>query len=131
MMTTPKSEPGLGELFGALARGTGLLVRQEVELASSELSDKTTHAARAVGVIAAGGALVHAGLAGLMVALAVVLASTIPLWASALTVGGVVAATGYAVLLLGLRTLKRIAPVPEQTAQTLKDDKVWVEEQLR
>jgi hypothetical protein len=126
-----KSEPSVGELLGALARDSGALVRQEVQLASSEMVTKTSRAARAVGVIAAGGALMHAGLLALMLALCVGLAEIIPIWLSALTGGVAVAAAGFAVVQVGLRALKHIDPVPQQAVKTIKDDAVWAKEQLR
>jgi uncharacterized membrane protein YqjE len=131
MTASLESEPSVAQLFGALARGTGLLARQEVQLATSELAEKTARTGRAVGVIAAGGALVHAGLLGLMVALAIVLASSIPLWAAAFVVGSGVLLIGCGVLGLGLKTLRHVDVALARTAQTLLDDKRWAEEKLR
>jgi hypothetical protein len=128
--TVAKSEPSVGELLGALARDTGVLVRQEVQLASSEMATKTSGAARAVSVIAAGGALIHAGFMALIFALFIGLADIVPIWLSALVAGAVVVAAGFAVAQRGLRALKHIDPVPRQAMKTLKVDAVWAKEQL-
>ena len=40
------TERSVGELFGDLATETGTLVRQEIHLASRELSQKASHAGR-------------------------------------------------------------------------------------
>ncbi|MDP9001659.1 MAG: phage holin family protein [Myxococcota bacterium] len=132
-MMVAKSDPSVGELLGALARDTGVLVRQEVQLASNEMTQKIATAARSVGLIAAGGALVHAGLLALIGALCVGLVTMmmIPVWLSALVVGLAIAGIGYALVQMGLNSLKRLNPVPQQTVRTLKDDAVGAKEQLR
>ena len=45
-MQARKDERSLGDLFGELARDMGVLVRQEVGLATTEMTHKATHAAR-------------------------------------------------------------------------------------
>ena len=54
-MHTLNDERSLGELFGDLTRDMGVLVRQEVGLATVEMSHKASRAAGDVAVIAAGG----------------------------------------------------------------------------
>jgi uncharacterized membrane protein YqjE len=131
-MTSPaKSEQSVGELLSALAHETGVLVRQEVKLASSEMTAKTVTVGRALGMIGVGGAFAHAGLLALMAALFVGLARVIPLWLSALVVGVVILGVGYALVQKGLSALKHLDPVPQQTMSTLKDDRHWVKEQVR
>jgi hypothetical protein len=125
------AQPSVGELLGALARDTGVLVRQEVRLASTELAAKTSNATKAVGVVAAGGALAHAGFLALMSALVLGLSTLIPLWVSALIVGLVIAGAGYGVIRMGVHALRVISPVPQQAVMTLKDDAVWAKEQVR
>src|ERR1044071_5462470 len=96
MMTERKEERSLGELFAELANETSTLVRQEVELAKTEITQKATQAGRDVGMIGAGGAIAYAGLLAVMAAIIVVLGQFIPLWLSALIVGLVVIGIGYA-----------------------------------
>lgn len=125
------AEPTVGELLGALARDTGVLVRQEVRLASTELAVKTSSATKAVGVIATGGALAHAGFLALMSALVLGLSTLIPLWVSVLVVGLAIAGGGYAVIRIGIQALRAIGPVAQQTVTTIKEDVIWAKEQLR
>jgi len=54
-MQTRKDDRSLGELFGDLARDMGVLVRQEVGLATTEMTHKATRMARNVAVVAVGG----------------------------------------------------------------------------
>jgi hypothetical protein len=72
-MAAPKDDRSIGELFAELSRETSVLVRKEVELATTEMTAKLRTAGTQAGVVAAGGALVHAGLlvllAGIVIAL--------------------------------------------------------------
>jgi hypothetical protein len=129
MQSAPQERP-LGELFKELAGETATLVRQEVQLATTELTAKATRAGKDVALIGAGGALAHAGLMILLGALVLALGTLIPLWVAALLVGVVVVGAGYALVQRGLTALKQIDPAPKHTIQTLKEDKLWVKEQL-
>lgn len=119
----------LGELFSELANETTMLVRQEIQLARTEMTQKATQAGKDVGMIGAGGALAYAGLLALIAALIIGLGELIPLWLSALIVGLVVVGVGYLLIQRGLTALKQIDPKPQQTIQSLQEDKEWVKEQ--
>jgi hypothetical protein len=126
-----REERSLGELFAELASETSTLVRQEFQLAKTELSQKAAHAGRNAGLIGAGGAVAYAGLLALVAAAIIGLGYFIPLWLSALIVGLVAAGIGYALLQTGLSALKRMDPTPRQTVESLREDKEWAKEQLR
>jgi xanthine/uracil permease len=131
-MTQDRSdERSLGDLFAELASETSTLVRQEIRLATAEMSQKAARAGRNVGLIGAGGALAYAGLLALVAAAIFGLAYFIPMWLSALIVGLVIVGIGYALIQMGLSALKRLDPMPRQTVETLKEDKEWAKEQLR
>lgn len=130
-MTQRGDERSIGELFAELANETTTLVRQEILLAKTEMTEKATGAARDIGMIGAGGALAYAGLLALIAALIAGLGSFMPVWLSALIVGVVVIGVGYALIQRGLTAIKRISPMPQQTVQTLKEDKEWAKEQTR
>lgn len=129
-MSTAKPEPSLGDLFGQLAQDTGTLVRQEVQLAKVEITNKVTTAGRNVGLIVAGGALALAGFLVLLAAAVAALGTVIPVWAAALVVGGAVLGIGAALAMKGVGALHRLDPVPEKTVQTMKDNQTWVKEQM-
>lgn len=126
-----KTEASVGELLSTLARGTGTLVRREVELASTELAGKARGAATHVAMLGAGGVFVLAGLVALMTAAVLGLAPFVPMWASALGIGGVALVVGGVLLTRGARALLDFDPVPRETVKTLQDDVVWAKEQLQ
>lgn len=123
-----KEEQGVGQLLGTLGRETGTLVRQEVQLASSELAAKGSRAAHALGIAAAGGALLQAGVLALMAAIVLGLGLVVPPWIAALVLGVLVSGGGYAVLQSGLSALKRVDPVPHEALHVLRADPRWAKE---
>ena len=123
-------ERPLGELFGELASETGTLVRQEVKLATAEMTAKAKSAGKDAALIGAGGALAHAGLLLILGAIVLGLGTLIPMWAAALLVGLVVIGAGYALVQKGMSALRRIDPVPQQTVATIREDKQWVQKEM-
>lgn len=131
-MQEQRQERLLGELFGDLARDTGLLVRQEVRLATTEMTHKVTRVGQSLGFLVAGGAIAYAGFLALLAALIVGLGQLgLPWWVAALLVGLVVSGAGAFMLQRGLTSLKQTDLVPRQTLETLKEDAEWVKEQAQ
>lgn len=121
----------LGELFAELAQETSTLVRQEVNLAKTEVSQKASRAGKHIGTLAAGGAVAYAGLLAILAGVIVLLDDVMPLWLSAILVGLVVALVGYFLVRRGLDALKREDLAPRQTIETLKEDQQWAKDQTR
>src|SRR5918998_2094861 len=130
-MQQSRDDRTLGELFSELAQETSALVRQEVTLAKTEMGQKASRAGRHVGVLAAGGAVAYAGLLAILAAVIVLLNNIMPLWASALLVGVVVAVVGYLLVRRALDALKREDFTPRETMETLKEDQQWAKDRTR
>ena len=124
-----RDDRSLGDLFSELAQETSTLVRQEVTLAKTEVSDKASRAGKHVGILAAGGALAYAGLLAILAAVIVLLNMVMPLWVAALLVGLVAAVVGYLLVRRGLDALKREDFTPRETIETLKEDQRWAKDQ--
>jgi len=122
----------LGELFAELSRETTTLIRQEVDLAKTEMSHKATAVGKDVGFLAAGGAVLYAGLLALIAAVVIGLGQAgLTWWVSALLVGLVVAGIGGFLVWRGLSNLKTMTMAPQETIQTLKEDARWAKEQTK
>ena len=130
-MEQQREERSLGELFADLARETSTLVRQEVALARTEMTQKVTQVARDGGTIGIGGAIAYAGFLAIVAALILGLGQVLPLWLSALIVGLVVAGVGYGVIQRGVSALKRANLTPQETIETLKEDAEWAKDQTK
>ena len=121
-----QDDRSLGELFAELSHETGILIRKEVELATTEMSAKVRVAGAHVGIVAAGGALAHAGLLVLLAALVIGLAQIgVTPWLSAVIVAILTIAIGYLLVTTGLTRLKRTSIAPTQTIETLKETASW------
>jgi hypothetical protein len=128
-MQGPRDNRSLGELFTELAQETSTLVRQEVNLAKTEMGQKASRAGKHAGILAAGGALAYAGLLAILAAVIVLLDNAMPLWLSALLVGLVVAVVGYLLIRRALDALKKEDFAPRETIETLKEDQQWAKDQ--
>jgi len=129
-MQTRRDDRSLGELFAELSRETSNLVREEVALAKAEVRKTATEAGKDVGYMAAGGFVAYAGFLALIAAVILGLGEFLPLWLAALLVGLVVAGIGYFLVQRGLSGLKNLQVAPQQTIETLKEDKEWIQDQV-
>jgi hypothetical protein len=131
-MQQNRDNRSLGELFAELSRETSTLVRQEVQLAKAEMSQTASQIGKDIGFLAVGGAVAYAGFLALIAALILgLVALGLAGWLSALIVGLVVAGVGYFLVQKGLNELKRVDLKPQQTIETLKEDKEWAKEQTK
>jgi uncharacterized membrane protein YqjE len=114
----------VGELFGQLSRDLALLVRQEAELAKTEVQAKMSRLTTDLVSLATGGIVALIGALALAAAVVLLLVDPIGLapWLAALLVGVVLGAIGYVMLQKGLRDLKGIDPTPRRTVESLKED---------
>ncbi|HXE58453.1 MAG TPA: phage holin family protein [Gemmatimonadales bacterium] len=128
-----RDERPLGELLGDLSRDMTLLLRQEVQLAKTEIGEKVGRATRDLVSLAVGGMVAWAGVLALVTALIIGLAdlAAIDAWLSALIVGAILAIVGLLMVRGGVADLKRVDPTPRRTAESLQEDVRWAKEQLR
>jgi hypothetical protein len=123
-MSPEKAEASIGQLFGSLASDTSVLVRQELRLAATEMTQKARSAARNGRTIAVGGVLLHlSGIAALVAVLAG-LQMLLPLWAAAAIVAVVLALGSMMMMQVGMRALRELDPLPQDTLSTLRPDRV-------
>ena len=128
-----RQERSIGELFGQLTQDMTLLVRQEIQLARSEMSEKLSRLATNLISVAAGGFVAYVG--GLALVAALILAlhdlANISLAISALIVGAVLTIAGYIMLKRGLTELKRVDIAPRRTVENIKDDVQSIKEDVQ
>jgi uncharacterized protein (DUF2062 family) len=129
-MQTRREDRSLGELFADLTREVGNLIRDEVALAKTEMTQKATRMGKDVGFLAVGGAVAYVGFLAILAAIILALALVLPSWLAAAIVGVVVAGPGGFLVMRGLADLKRENLAPEQTIQTLQEDATWATRQM-
>ena len=128
----PAAEPQLGDLFRQLAQDSATLVRQEMALAKAELRDNVKSVARDTAKIAVGAVLAGVGALVLVAFLVLLLGDAVgEYWAGALIVGILFVAIGAFLVMNAMKRLKQDSITPEQTLQTLKEDKQWLQSEMK
>jgi uncharacterized membrane protein YqjE len=120
-----------GELLQRLARETSVLVRQELDLAKAEMTEKGKRAGRGAAMFGAAGAVGLLALGALTACLIALLATALDhVWLAALVVTVVYGAVAGVLALMGRREVQESTPpVPEQTIDTVKEDVQWARTQ--
>jgi hypothetical protein len=119
-------ERPLGEVAKDLTTDLSLLVRQEIELAKAEMTQKGRTAAPGIGMFGGAGVVGLCAAGALTAFLVLLLSLFLPEWAAALIVGAVLAAVTYVLIRQGKERVAHAGkPVPEQTIETVKEDVEW------
>ena len=126
----------IGDLLKDLRDESSMLVRQEVALAKTELSEKAAKLGRNAGYMGVGVALAHAALILLLFGLSALLyhvlteiglSNMVSGWLSLLIVGGVTALIGYGLIQKAISAFKNESLVPEKTVNSLKENQEWLQ----
>jgi hypothetical protein len=124
-------ERSIGELFGELSQDMGMLVRQEAQLAKTEMQQKLSKVTADLVSLASGGVVALIGGLALTAMLILLLIDPVGLkpWLAALIVGLVFGILGWVLVQRGMTNLKRTDPTPRRTVESIKDDIQWAKEQ--
>ena len=123
-------QQSLSELFHQLATLAAELVRDEFALAKQEGREKLNLLRSALMPAVMGIVVGQLALMGLCAAVAIALAPVVGAWQSVLIIGVALSVISVTLLLLGVARLKRMRLKPEQTLETLEEDKKWLKQQL-
>jgi hypothetical protein len=120
-------ERSTADLVKDLTRQTSALVRQEIQLAKTEMTEKATDAGVGGAAFAGAGVAALLALGALTAFLILALATAMPAWAAALVVTVLWAIVGGALAMFGRERIRDVGgPVPEKTVETLKEDIEWL-----
>jgi Putative Actinobacterial Holin-X, holin superfamily III len=118
----------LGELLSQLTNHSAALVRDEMALAKQELVETARSLSRGITRIVLGTLIGLIALAGFAAAAAIRLADFMAPAYAALVVAGALALLGGAIAAAGIGCLKRTTLTPEQTMETLEENKEWLKD---
>ena len=119
-------EKSMGEIASELTRDLSLLVRQELELAKTEMTEKGKTAIPGLEMLGVAGATALMAAGALTACAVLVLAIFLPAWLAALLVGAMLAGGAYLLVKRGKEQVAKAgAPIPEQTIETVKEDVEW------
>jgi uncharacterized membrane protein YqjE len=126
--TAPSTDPrerGIGELVKDLASQTSTLVRQEIQLAQAEVTQKGKVAGKGAGLLAGAGVFGLLALGALTAALIALLDKAMATWVAALIVMALWAIVALALAKAGQKSLQKATPPAPQTVETVKEDIQW------
>lgn len=115
----------VSELISQVTADLSRLMRQELELAKTELREEAAKTGKAAGML--GGAGFGGYLIVVFASLALMfgLGAVMPLGWAALIVAAVWSVVSAVLYTTGRRQLRRVNPVPQQTVETVKEDVRW------
>jgi hypothetical protein len=130
-----KDERSFGQLLADLTNESTALVRNEIDLAKAEISEKVTQIGLGIAALAAGGLVLFAGFLVLLDAAVFGLAKLLepygwPALAALIVAIGTMLVGGI-VLMIGRSSLKATNLAPRRTVESLRRDKNFVKEQVR
>lgn len=111
-----RGEMGTGELVRQATQQVSELMRAELRLAVAELKDKGRHAGTGFGLFGGAGLVALYGVGVLLVAAVAALALVLPMWASALIIGGVLMLVAGVLALLGRGQTSQATPAKPEMA---------------
>ena len=127
MIAADRDGRSTSELVKDLSRQASLLVRQEIQLARTEVAEKSKRAGVGAAALAAAAVAGLLALGTLTAFLVLALDDVMPAWTAALIVGVLWAVVAVGLALYGRDKLDEVGtPVPEKTVETLKEDIEWL-----
>ncbi|HEY3568813.1 MAG TPA: phage holin family protein [Thermoanaerobaculia bacterium] len=133
-----KEDRSIGQLLKELTHESSTLLKQEVDLAKTEMSEKASRVGANLGEVAVGGGVAFLGAIALLLAVVYGLTSLlnkfmslgVAAWLAPLIVGIVLAAIGYSLIKKALATLKQESITPKRTTQSLQENKEWLKQKI-
>jgi len=130
----PPEDASMTSLVRGIINDASDLIRQEIRFARTEIKSDVRKTTRAGAVLAlgVGAACIGVVLVALMTVHLIHTLSgagdsaTIPLWGCYGIVAAVFLAVGSGVTWVGYNALQRINPMPEETAQSVKENVEWI-----
>ena len=129
---TDPREQSIGELVKDLASETSTLVRQEIDLAKAEMTERSKRTSKGAEMLAAAAVVGLLAAGALTAFLIAVLDLAMATWLAALIVTVVFAAIAGALAMTGRKQIREAAPpVPEQAIDSVKEDVQWAKTRTR
>ena len=125
----PDEPRSLGAIVSDISADLSTLVRQEMELARTELKQEARRVGKGAGMFGGAGVAGHLTLWFLSLALVYLLDNWMPVELAALIVGVVWGVVAAVLAMQGRKEMKEADPQLPKTQQSLKEDVRWAKEQ--
>ncbi|MGH8495834.1 MAG: phage holin family protein [Gammaproteobacteria bacterium] len=117
-----KEDQPVGTLLSTFANEVSTLVRQEAQLVKADLHESAADFKTGIGSLAGGAIVAFAGCLVLLLAAVYGIAQELPMWLSALIVGGAALFVGLILLARARKNLAARRLAPGQAADSLRKD---------
>lgn len=122
------SERSFSELLQAILRNVQEIMRSEVCLVKAEFREEAAKAKTSIALLGFGALAAMLAVVFLLLTIVFALGLVMPLWASALIVGGMLATAAVVMFIWGIKRFKQIHPTPERTLETMKENVQWAKQ---
>ena len=121
-----RRDESMGQLVKDLSQDISTLVRQELQLAKVEMTQKGKEAGVGAGLLGGAGVFGLAVVGGSMATIILILSTFMPTWLAALVTTLAYAAVAAVLALRGRDRLREAgSPVPERAKESVKEDIEW------
>ncbi len=121
----------IAEVLQDILANVQSIIRSEVRLAKTEVTEEVTKAARAAGVMAGGAVVSLFAVWLLLLAILFALAKVLPLWAAAIVLFVILAVVSAVLMMAGRKRFQTVHTTPEKTIETMKENVEWVKNQTK
>jgi hypothetical protein len=122
----------VAELLREFSEQTTALVRQELELARLEMTEKGKRAGLGIGMFGGAGAVGVYALGALAASAILLIATAVAAWLAAVIVAAALAVVAGVLAVTGRSELRRaVPPAPEQATESVKEDVQWTKNRVR
>jgi len=130
----PADEASLASLLRGIISDVGDLIRHEIRFARTEMKSDVRKVSRAGAVLALGAGTVALGVVFAALMLVYLIhhlsgapdSASIPLWGCYGIVAAVFLVVGAGMSFVGYNALQKLNPLPDQTAQSVKENVEWI-----
>jgi len=119
----------LGQIVGDITTDLSTLVRQELDLAKTEVKQEAGRAGKGAGMLAGAGVAGHLVLVFLSLCLMFLLDNWMPIEVAALITAAVWLVVAAVLGQMGRKALKEANPALPETQRSLKEDAQWARQQ--
>jgi uncharacterized membrane protein YqjE len=127
--TTGGDDRSLGQIVSDVTQDITTLIRQEMDLAKTELKQEMSKAGKGAGLLGGAGVAGYFVLLFLSVTLMYALNEAMDAWLAALIVTALWAVVAAVLAMVGKKSLDKSNPQLPKTQQTLKEDVQWAKAQ--
>jgi hypothetical protein len=126
------SDRSIADLLKQLSDQTATLVRQELDLAKTELTAKGKKAGLGAGMFGGAGVVGLYAVGALTACLVLALSTAMAGWLAALIVAVVYGAVAGVLALVGKNKVQEgVPPLPEQAVESTKEDVQWTKQRAK